>query len=53
VGAARSQIDDSGFSDGNTDRPALQRLLEDVQTGKIDVIVVCKVDRAVAVPAGS
>ena len=30
---------------GNTDRPALQRLLEDVQAGKIDVIVVYKVDR--------
>jgi DNA invertase Pin-like site-specific DNA recombinase len=29
----------------NTDRPALQRLLDDVRAGKIDVIVVYKVDR--------
>ena len=41
----RSKYDDGGFSGGNTDRPALQRLLEDVQTGKVDVIVVYKVDR--------
>ena len=34
-----------GFSGGDTDRPALQRLLEDVRSGKIDVIVVYKVDR--------
>ena len=34
-----------GFSGGNTDRPALQRLLEDVRAGKIDIIVVYKVDR--------
>src|SRR6478735_3812849 len=41
----RSKYDDGGFSGGNTDRPALQRLLQDVQAGKIDVIVVYKVDR--------
>src|SRR5215211_3793729 len=41
----RSKYDDGGFSGGNTDRPALQRLLEDVRTGKIDIIVVYKVDR--------
>jgi site-specific DNA recombinase len=41
----RSKYDDGGFSGGNTDRPALQRLLDDVRTGKIDVIVVYKVDR--------
>ena len=40
-----SKYDDGGFSGGNTDRPALQRLLEDVRAGKIDVIVVYKVDR--------
>src|SRR5262245_16109459 len=34
-----------GFSGGNTDRPALQRLLDDVRAGKVDVIVVYKVDR--------
>jgi len=41
----RSKYDDGGFSSGNTDRPALQRLLEDVRAGKIDIIVVYKVDR--------
>jgi site-specific DNA recombinase len=41
----RSKYDDGGFSGGNTDRPALQRLLEDVKTGKVDIIVVYKVER--------
>jgi DNA invertase Pin-like site-specific DNA recombinase len=41
----RAKYDDGGFSGGNTDRPALQRLLQDVRTGKVDVIVVYKVDR--------
>lgn len=41
----RTRYDDGGFSGGNTDRPALQQLLEDVGAGKIDVIVVYKVDR--------
>ena len=40
----RAKYDDGGFSGGNTDRPALQRLLEDVRAGKVDVIVVYKVD---------
>jgi site-specific DNA recombinase len=41
----RAKYDDGGFSGGNTDRPALQRLLADVQSGKVDIIVVYKVDR--------
>jgi site-specific DNA recombinase len=41
----RAKYEDGGFSGGNTDRPALQRLLEDVRAGKVDVIVVYKVDR--------
>lgn len=41
----RTKYNDGGFSGGNTDRPALQHLLEDVRAGKIDVIVVYKVDR--------
>ena len=40
----RSKYDEGGFSGGNTDRPALQRLLEDVRAGKVDIIVVYKVD---------
>src|SRR6201981_3141445 len=41
----RSRYDDGGFSGGSTDRPSLQRLLDDVRCRKIDVIVVYKVDR--------
>ena len=41
----RARYDDGGFSGGNTERPALQRLLDDVRAGKVDVIVVYKVDR--------
>src|SRR5204862_7807589 len=41
----RAKYDHGGFSGGNTDRPALQRLLDDVRAGKVDVIVVYKVDR--------
>jgi DNA invertase Pin-like site-specific DNA recombinase len=41
----RAKYDDGGFSGGNTDRPALQRLLEDVRAGRVDVLVVYKVDR--------
>lgn len=37
--------DDGGFSGGNMERPGLQRLLNDVEAGKIDVVVVYKVDR--------
>src|ERR1043166_6047844 len=41
----RKRYDDGGFSGGSTDRPALQQLLADVRLGRIDVIVVYKVDR--------
>ena len=41
----RTRYDDGGFSGGTTDRPALQRLLADVQARKIQVVVVYKVDR--------
>src|SRR4029077_6368224 len=41
----RGKYDDAGFSGGTTERPALQRLLGDVRAGKVDVIVVYKVDR--------
>jgi site-specific DNA recombinase len=37
--------DDGGWSGGNMARPALQQLLADVAAGKVDVIVVYKVDR--------
>src|SRR5213594_2629619 len=41
----RTRYADGGYSGGSTERPALQRLLSDVKAGKIDVIVVYKVDR--------
>ena len=37
--------DDGGFSGGSMERPALARLLADVQAGKVDVVIVYKVDR--------
>jgi DNA invertase Pin-like site-specific DNA recombinase len=37
--------DDGGFSGGTMERPALQRLLRDVENGRLDIIVVYKVDR--------
>ena len=40
-----TRYDDGGFTGGNMERPALQRLLTDIDAGKIDCIVVYKVDR--------
>jgi DNA invertase Pin-like site-specific DNA recombinase len=37
--------DDGGYSGGSLERPALQRLLADIEFGRIDVVVVYKVDR--------
>lgn len=37
--------DDGGFSGGSMERPALARLLADVQSGRVDVVIVYKVDR--------
>jgi len=37
--------DDGGFSGGNMDRPALRRLLTDIEAGRIDCVLVYKVDR--------
>jgi len=41
----RESYDDGGLSGGSMDRPALQRLLADIADGKVDVVVVYKVDR--------
>jgi len=41
----KARYDDGGYSGGTTDRPDLQRLLNDIRARKIDVIVVYKVDR--------
>ena len=37
--------DDGGFSGGNMERPALKRLMAEIEAGRIDVVVVYKVDR--------
>jgi DNA invertase Pin-like site-specific DNA recombinase len=37
--------DDGGFSGGNMERPALKRLLADIDAGRIDIVVVYKIDR--------
>jgi site-specific DNA recombinase len=37
--------DDGGFTGGNMDRPALRRLMADIEAGKIDCVIVYKVDR--------
>lgn len=39
------RYDDGGFSGGTLDRPALQRLLADIEVGRIDIIAVNKIDR--------
>jgi site-specific DNA recombinase len=41
----RTRYDDGGFSGGNTDRPALQQLLRDVEAGLVDAIIVYRLDR--------
>jgi site-specific DNA recombinase len=40
-----TRYDDGGFTGGNMDRPALKRLLADVEAGKIDSVITYKVDR--------
>src|SRR5271170_8012410 len=39
------RYDDGGFTGGNMERPALNRLLADIRAGKIDCVIVYKVDR--------
>jgi DNA invertase Pin-like site-specific DNA recombinase len=43
--ALPQMYDDGGISGGTIERPALKRLLADVASGKVDVVVVYKVDR--------
>jgi site-specific DNA recombinase len=40
-----TRYDDGGFTGGNMDRPALKRLLADVEAGQIDSVIAYKVDR--------
>jgi site-specific DNA recombinase len=39
------RYDDGGFTGGNTERPALQRLLADIADGKVDAVLIYKIDR--------
>src|SRR5690348_7645781 len=43
--ALNSHYNDGGFSGGNMDRPALKRLMTDIEAGKVNNVVVYKVDR--------
>src|SRR5256886_16309207 len=41
----RAAYDDGGFSGATLDRPALQRVLADITAGRVDIVVVYKIDR--------
>ena len=41
----KTHYDDGGFSGGNMNCPALTQLMKDIEAGKIDIVVVYKVDR--------
>ena len=43
--AIATRYDDGGFSGGTMQRPALMQLLEDIDRGEVDAVVVYKVDR--------
>lgn len=43
--AVRDMYDDGGLSGGTMERPALKRLLADIRAGKVQIVVVYKVDR--------
>jgi site-specific DNA recombinase len=43
--ALTAHYDDGGYSGGTMDRPALKRLLDDIAAGKVDIVVVYKIDR--------
>lgn len=43
--ALPGRYDDGGYSGGNLDRPALRRLLADIELGRVDAIAVYKIDR--------
>ena len=40
-----THYDDPGFSGGNTNRPAFQRLMDDARNGKFEMIICYKIDR--------
>lgn len=42
---AKERYDDGGFSGGNMDRPGLKRLLADIEAGRVDIVLLYKIDR--------
>ena len=42
---AKERYDDGGFSGGNMERPGLKRLLTDIEAGRIDIVLLYKIDR--------
>ncbi len=42
---AEDRYDDGGYSGGTMERPALKRLIQDIEAGKVDTVVVYKIDR--------
>ncbi len=43
--AVRQRYDDGGISGGTLERPGLQRLLAEIEAGRVDMVVVYKIDR--------
>ena len=43
--AVADGYDDGGYSGGNLDRPGLKRLMADIEAGRVDIVVVYKIDR--------
>jgi len=43
--ALPGRYDDPAYSGGNLDRPGVQKLMKDIETGQVDVVVVYKIDR--------
>ena len=41
----KTHYDDGGFSGGNMERPAVKQLLKDIETGRVNIVIVYKVDR--------
>jgi len=44
-GALPTEYSDGGYTGANTDRPGVQRLMQDIESGKVDCVVVHRVDR--------
>jgi len=41
----KDHYDDGGYTGGNLERPGLQKLMEDIKSGKVHIVVVYKIDR--------